>query len=292
MKNYLLIFLFLSSIFLCQSQVVVIDPGHGYGVNGENKDGRTEAEITTNCEVGLKLEKLLKAVGYTTYLTRNHSGNGSWVSVTQRATMADSWGADRLLSIHCNGGGGTGTETFFCERNTANRKTDSLFAKKVQEKMALIGVWKSRRYVEDFLYLKFHLGVLSGVATGCLNEIGFVDTQSDLQKLLDDGWRNKFAQAYLEAIKENLASSADIYLATQVSDFQLFPNPNFGTFSISTIQGGKCKVVIKSLQGTVLKTLFLQQSIHVSVFLDLPKGIYIAELLQSDKIQTKLMVVQ
>jgi len=137
MKNYLLIFLFLSSIFLCQSQVVVIDPGHGYGVNGENKDGRTEAEITTNCEVGLKLEKLLKAVGYTTYLTRNHSGNGSWVSVTQRATMADSWGADRLLSIHCNGGGGTGTETFFVSEIQLTEKLIVYLQKKYKRKWHL-----------------------------------------------------------------------------------------------------------------------------------------------------------
>jgi len=204
MKKNILLNLLLLLPFVVFSQVIVIDPGHGYGPNGEDKDGRTKIEITTNCEVGLRTRALLQSDGYTVHMTRTHSGNGSWVSVSQRATMADNWGAKRLLSIHCNGGGGTGTETFYCVRNTANVNVDIAWAKKVQAKMVQYGEWKDRRCEEDNSYLHFHLGVLSGYATGCLNEIGFVDYTSDKNKLVNNGWRDKFAKAYQIAIRENI----------------------------------------------------------------------------------------
>jgi N-acetylmuramoyl-L-alanine amidase len=187
-----------------QAQIVVIDPGHGYNASGGNPDGRTDTENSTALAVGLKTRTLLQAecAGWSVYLTRT-TRNG-WISLTQRVQMSNSWGADRFISIHCNAGGGTGTETFWCTRSNVTDARDTEFSSKVQSRMVQYGSWTNRRVVEDNGYLGYHLTVLTGNdAPGCLNEIGFVDS-SDETKLLSDSWRNKFAQAYQVALSESL----------------------------------------------------------------------------------------
>ncbi|MFC6996378.1 N-acetylmuramoyl-L-alanine amidase [Rufibacter roseus] len=188
-----------------QGQVIVIDPGHGYNATGGNPDGRTETEIVTALEVGLKLRDQLNSQcsNWTVRMTR--STRDGWVSLAQRRDMSNSWGADRFLSIHCNAGGGTGTETFWCNRTTPNQTTSSTFSREVQDRMAAGGSWISRRSVEDQSYLTYHLGVLNGNnSVGVLSEIGFVDRATDAAKLLDDAWRDKFAAAYVTALKNSL----------------------------------------------------------------------------------------
>lgn len=184
-------------------QIVVIDAGHGYNRDCSNGDGRTETEINTNYAVSVKLKYILEASNYTVYLTRTSNGCDSWISVDQRAYLSNSWGANILLSIHCNAGGGSVTETFYCEKNDPDVNPDKAFAEDVQSEMAYYGEWTNRRTVEDYSYLGYHLGVLSQTnATGCLNEIGFVDNLDDAAKLLDDNWRDEFAYAYAWAISD------------------------------------------------------------------------------------------
>ncbi len=189
--------------FTVHAQVIVIDPGHGYKADGSNPDGRTSTEIATALSVGLKLRAQLNSEcsNYVVKMTRTTS-NG-WISLSQRRDMSNSWGADRFLSIHCNAGGGTGTETFWCTRSTSANASNSNFSQEVQNRMAAGGSWTNRRSVEDATHI-FHLGVLaSNNAIGVLNEIGFVDS-NDQTKLLSDTWRNKFAAAYVTALKNSL----------------------------------------------------------------------------------------
>lgn len=200
----LLFALFLSLV--ANSQIVVIDPGHGYGATtADNPDGRTATEIETSLEVGLRTRTLIQnsCTAWTVQMTRSTNLN-SWISVTQRAQMANNWNADRLLSIHCNAGGGTGTETFHCSDGDTNTAPDIAFAQKIQNDMATNGVWNNRRCVEDNSFLSFHLGVLKySSATGCLNEIGFVDS-ADATKLTSSTWRDTFALSYFNSLKSNL----------------------------------------------------------------------------------------
>jgi N-acetylmuramoyl-L-alanine amidase len=186
-------------------QIVVMDAGHGYTTSGGNPDGRTDTENSTALAVALKVRTLLQneCAGWTVYLTRT-TRNG-WISLTQRVSMSNSWGADRFISIHCNAGGGTGTETFWCNRSNASDSRNIAFSAQVQNRMVQYGSWTNRRSVEDDSYLTYHLTVLTGNnAPGCLNEIGFVDYSSDATKLLSDSWRNKFAQAYQVALSNDL----------------------------------------------------------------------------------------
>ncbi|SEQ03592.1 Por secretion system C-terminal sorting domain-containing protein [Flavobacterium urocaniciphilum] len=188
-----------------QSQVIVIDPGHGYGATtSDNPDGRTATEIETALEVGLRTRTLIQnSCTWTVQMTRTTNLN-SWISVTQRGQMANNWNADRLLSIHCNAGGGTGTETFYCTQDDTNTPPDVAFAQKIQVDMSANGSWNNRRCVEDNTFLAYHLGVLRySSATGCLNEIGFVDS-SDATKLTSSTWRDTFALSYFNSLKADL----------------------------------------------------------------------------------------
>lgn len=187
------------------SQIIVIDPGHGYGATtSDNPDGRTAIEIETSLEVGLRTRNLIQnSCTWTVQMTRTTNLN-SWISVTQRGQMANNWNADRLLSIHCNAGGGTGTETFYCTQDDTNTPPDIAFAQKIQTDMVSGGSWNNRRCVEDNSFLAYHLGVLRySAATGCLNEIGFVDS-ADATKLTSSTWRDAFALSYFNALKSNL----------------------------------------------------------------------------------------
>jgi N-acetylmuramoyl-L-alanine amidase len=198
---------------LCQ--VVVIDAGHGYYSDCLEGDGRTKTEINTNYEVSWLIGAMLESYDdYTIHLTRPDNDCGSWLSIDARAYITNSWNADILLSIHCNAGGGSGTETFYCESNDDDVNPDIDFAETVQYQMVSYGEWIDRRVVEDNSYLGYHLGILSQTyATACLNEIGFVDNQDDADKLLDDDWRYNFALAYAWAIEYTPTGIEDyIYL--------------------------------------------------------------------------------
>lgn len=189
-----------------QSQIIVIDPGHGYGATtSDNPDGRTAIEIETSLEVGLRTRTLIQnSCNWTVQMTRTTNLN-SWISVTQRGQMSNNWNADRLLSIHCNAGGGTGTETFYCTQDDTNTPPDVAFAQKIQTNMVSGGSWNNRRCVEDNSFLAYHLGVLRySAATGCLNEIGFVDSAADSAKLTSSTWRDAFALSYFNALKSDL----------------------------------------------------------------------------------------
>ena len=206
---------------------IYIDPGHYEG------DGGNKIELDTNLAVGLKLKELLESdtssgVTWEILMSRydSHSRERWLNSPPQRAIDANDFEADLFLSIHCNAGGGTGTETFWCNHYRApgssvndildeeNRENSEHFAKLVQKHMVERGKWKNRRCMVDHDYEYFqdkweenggHLPILLRLKVpGCLNEIGFYDHSGDKEKLLSNGWRNKFAEAYRDAIYEYL----------------------------------------------------------------------------------------
>lgn len=96
---------------------IFLDPGHGgtnpgaIGINGLN-----ESEVTL--DVALRTGRLLQAEGYTVNYSRTSEVN---VSLAERARLANQWGADYFVSIHCNSNVNpiyTGTETFFYREGT------------------------------------------------------------------------------------------------------------------------------------------------------------------------------
>ncbi len=187
------------------AQVVVIDPGHGVQSDCNNCD-RPDEEVHTVMAIALKLEDTIQAhCNWTVHLTRTSNACGQCPTLTQRESMSNSWGADRFLSIHANAGGGTGTETFWCNNSASSNADAQAFATEIQTRMVSYGQWTNRRVVEDNGYLGFHLGVLdNNNAIGCLSEAGFFDNSSDLAKLQSVAWQGQFARAYYVALQNDM----------------------------------------------------------------------------------------
>ncbi|UOY92069.1 N-acetylmuramoyl-L-alanine amidase [Ectobacillus sp. JY-23] len=87
---------------------VWIDAGHGGQDSGATGNGLQEKEIVV--EIARQLNKILVLeYGVDTGMTRQ---DDTFVSLSERANRANTWGADAFISIHCNSGGGRGFESY------------------------------------------------------------------------------------------------------------------------------------------------------------------------------------
>src|SRR5699024_3614824 len=85
-----------------------LDVGHGGSDPGATGNGLKEKDL--NLQISKKINSLLKSYdGITVKMSRS---TDKTLSLRQRTNEANSWGADLLLSIHINAGGGTGFESF------------------------------------------------------------------------------------------------------------------------------------------------------------------------------------
>lgn len=86
-------------------KIIVLDPGHGGRDEGTQNQKLGLKEKVLTLDVALRLEKLLKAEGYTVLLTRTTDRELSprkELDLTMRAEMANRAHADLFLSIHFN----------------------------------------------------------------------------------------------------------------------------------------------------------------------------------------------
>ena len=203
-----------------QTYKIYIDPGHyrGAGASFENeKETVTEEEVVLI--VALKLRNLLITDTFTGVtwdirmsretMESRHKDLDSPGESAKDASSSD-FKADLFLSIHCNSapgkeeGVGDGTETFW--GNEGEKPIESeRFARIVQRHMVHHGEWKHRRVADYASYRGSPLAVLRNLQVpGCLSEIGFLNTQSNREKLVSSYWQHRFAEAYRDAIFEHL----------------------------------------------------------------------------------------
>lgn len=211
--------------FSANSQIIYIDPGHGYGATtSNNPDGRTATEIESALAVGLRVKTLLtnSCPSVIVHMSRTTNING-WSSVSARALQAQNWNADRLLSLHCNADGdatndasatstATGTETYYgtdpeLTPNTQSAAVNKAYATKVQAEVALKASMVSRNGGVPFN--RNNLGIFGRSTTACLNEMGFVDNASNKAKLLSETGRDNFALGFFTALKSNLVMTCN-----------------------------------------------------------------------------------
>lgn len=109
----------MNSLILRGTQMtkIFIDPGHG-GANPGAIAASGLEEATVNLDVALRLGRILTSWGYTVNYSRTENVD---VSLAERARLANEWGADYFVSIHCNSAVNTeynGTETFYYKVGT------------------------------------------------------------------------------------------------------------------------------------------------------------------------------
>ncbi|WP_240373969.1 N-acetylmuramoyl-L-alanine amidase family protein [Bacillus piscicola] len=87
---------------------IMIDPGHGGKDPGAVSAGVEEKQLTLTIARHIA-EQLKRIHGLDVRLTRD---TDTYLSLTERIRLANSWKADYFLSIHINAGGGSGFESF------------------------------------------------------------------------------------------------------------------------------------------------------------------------------------
>lgn len=176
--------------------LVVIDSGHNYsGVDtGAVGNGLREQDITYY--IAEKLKPILERNGFTVVMTRNSlkenvSTESVSASLKRRAEIANRAGADLFISIHCNAGGGTGTETYYCTGSESGK----VFAGFVQNGL-IDAVGLRNRGVKSARY-----SVLKNTdMTSILVETGFIDNANDAAYLGSDLYREAFAEGIARGV--------------------------------------------------------------------------------------------
>ena len=178
-------------------KTVCLDPGHGPGtVNGSPDGSYKEREFAW--DMGQRVKALLEAQGVEVVLTRTED---SKPSLTERAAVSNSAGADCLVSLHSNAEGGTGWGSarglmLYTSAGPANAPRNVL-ALDIIDRMKEAGVLvRSTPVVHDM-----GLTVLvKADAPACLVEYGFHTNREDVELLKDGVYRDKLAQATAHGI--------------------------------------------------------------------------------------------
>lgn len=179
-----------------EGMLVVIDAGHNYnGVDtGATGNGLREQDITYY--IAEELKPMLERNGFEVIMTRNSlkdnvSTESVSASLKRRSEIANRSGADLFVSIHCNAGGGTGTETYYCTGSGEGKS----FATFIQNGM-LDAVGLRNRGVKSARY-----AVLRNTdMAAALVETAFIDNKADAKYLADAKYRKAFAEGIARGI--------------------------------------------------------------------------------------------
>jgi N-acetylmuramoyl-L-alanine amidase len=216
-------------------RMIVVDPGHGGVDPGAQRSGVDEADIMLQFARELR-EQLLRSGRYDVIMTRE---DDSFVSLPQRVTLARAAGADVFISLHADAlaeGRATGT-TIYTLSDEASDEASALLAERQDRTDILAGVDLTAQddqiatvlmdlarhettprtdRLADALVdgLKNTLGKLhkrprleAGFSVlkapdipSVLIELGFMSSETDLQRLQDQVWRSQAAVGIVDAL--------------------------------------------------------------------------------------------
>ena len=190
---------------------IFIDPGHNYSGADSGAVGNGLREQDVTFAIADKLKYLLIKNGYEVKMSREkltvNIGTTVEQSIRGRYEMSNEWGADLFLSIHCNSGGGTGTECFIYSSQSEAKE----YAERIQN-----AIVDRLNLADRGVKVRTDLGVLRGTtAPAVLIETGFIDNPADATLLRDR--QQDYAEAIFEGVTgilpnrtEELTSANDI----------------------------------------------------------------------------------
>lgn len=166
---------------------IMINPGHGGDDPGACGCGLREVDVALN--IGRRVENYLRAVGYDVKLFQ-------FDGLQEICDDCNAWGADLFVSIHCNAGGGTGTETFYFEYSTAGKRLADCIQKQVVNSLGTVdrGLKTKISGGYDVYVTKY---------TDCpavLVETAFIDNYHDAKLLIDR--EDDFARAIARGVTD------------------------------------------------------------------------------------------
>lgn len=178
------------------SKKIVLDAGHGGNDPGAVGNGLKEKDLTLNIVKGIQKYLNDNYEGHEIKLTRS---NDRYLTLSQRAKIANDWKADLFVSVHINSGGGTGYEDFIHNNLTDSSNTAKLRNVFHNEVVKNQSFWKNRgKKKANFAVLR------ETKMSAILSENGFIDTKADSDKLKSDSHLNKIVIGHGEGIAKAL----------------------------------------------------------------------------------------
>ena len=178
---------------------VFIDAGHGGTDPGALGYGYRESDL--NLQVAKKVEAKLKSKGIDVKMSRN---SDIFYSLSERAEMANDYGADAFVSIHQNSAeakSANGIETYY----NRNKEEDKPLSNDIQ-KQVISQTGANNRGVKN---AEFTVLVKSEMISA-LVECGFITNESEVKKLSDSSYQDKLATGIADGIEEYLKSNVII----------------------------------------------------------------------------------
>ncbi|GAA0422903.1 MAG: N-acetylmuramoyl-L-alanine amidase [Bacillota bacterium] len=175
---------------------IFIDAGHGGSDPGATGNGLQEKDVTL--AIALKLRDILNSdyEGHSVMLSRT---TDQTLSLSQRTNMANSWGADYLVSVHINAGGGTGFESYTYNGSYSGKAETNRLRAIVHNAIVNETEFRDRGKKEA----NFHM-VRESAMPAVLTENGFIDNAADAAALKSDAFLNKIARGHAEGLASAL----------------------------------------------------------------------------------------
>src|SRR5690625_2293809 len=172
---------------------VFIDAGHGGSDVGAVANGLREKDITLKIAKKIR-NRLNKYSGVSVKMSRT---GDSYPSLSRRANMANSWGADLFVSVHINAGGGVGYEDYIHNTLSSNSRAGKVQRAINNEVVRATGWRNGGRKKANFAVLR------QTKMPAILTENGFIDTKSDANKLKSNSFLNKIADGHAKGIAKH-----------------------------------------------------------------------------------------
>lgn len=198
-----------------QGKRIVLDPAHGGGDPGWQHGSVRASDLVL--DIAERLRSRMQTAGMTVFLTRDANSNPS---PEERAEMANTLGADLLLSLHIDGS----PSPQACGIATFHFGTDSGATSTVGESLAAL-VQRELVSRTRFVDLRVHhrpWDILRLTRMPAVQvEMGYLSNAYERAQLLDDAFRNRLADGLLVAVKRLYLDGRD--------------DPHTGTFSFSDL---------------------------------------------------------
>lgn len=181
---------------------VYVGIGHGGSDSGAVSNGRKEKDLAL--DIGKACNNYLKKCGVSTKISRTTDKD---VSINTKASQANSFGADLVLDIHLNAGGGDGCEMWVSAYATGGKKAGQAIIKQLEAigqnvragNTGTKGIYTKTENGTDYFGM-----IRLTDAPAVIVECAFIDNTTDIKILDTAAERKTFGEAIAKGCMDYL----------------------------------------------------------------------------------------